>query len=94
MQKSKELIKHELIGRAIEVVGSANKDCIGIEGIVIDETKHLIIIETSKGIKKVPKKNSIFHIQYMGEKISIDGGLLFGSPVERIKTRVKNENTR
>ena len=93
MQKAKKLIKHELIGRNIEIIGSANKANIGLKGTVLDETKHLLIINTSKGDKKVPKKGSIFQIQYLGEKVNIRGELLFGAPAERIKTKVKNEKT-
>ncbi|MBW2986590.1 ribonuclease P protein subunit [Candidatus Woesearchaeota archaeon] len=94
MQKRKELIKHELIGRIIKIIDSTNKANIGLNGKVLDETKHLLIIDTSKGIKKVSKKGNIFQIQYLGEKVNINGELLFGAPAERIKTKVKNENTR
>ena len=94
MQKHKELIKHELIGRIIKIIESTNKANIGLNGKVLDETKHLLIIDTSKGIKKVSKKGNIFQIQYLGEKVNIKGELLFGAPAERIKTKVKNENTR
>ena len=94
MQKRKELIKHELIGRVIKIIESTNKANIGLNGNVLDETKHLLIINTSKGIKKVSKKGNIFQIQYLGEKVNIQGELLFGAPAERIKTKVKNENTK
>ncbi len=94
MQKRNELIKHELIGRNIEIIDSTNKANIGLKGKVLDETKHLLIIDTSKGIKKVPKTGNLFQIQYLGEKINIKGELLFGAPAERIKTKVKNENTK
>ncbi|MBW2973261.1 ribonuclease P protein subunit [Candidatus Woesearchaeota archaeon] len=93
MQKVKKLIKDELIGRTVEIIGSANKSNIGMRGKVLDETKHLLFIETSKGIKKIQKKKNIFQIRYLGEKVNIKGELLFGAPAERIKTKVKNENT-
>lgn len=92
MQKVAKLARSELIGVVVEVIGSANKAYIGLKGSVIDETKHLLVIETSKGRKKVLKKTSIFQISYLGEKISINGELLFGSPEDRIKIKVKNEN--
>ena len=93
MQKVKKLVKDELIGRTVEIIGSANTANIGIRGEVLDETKHLLVIETSKGIKKIQKKKNIFQISYLGEKVNIKGELLFGEPAERIKTKVKNENT-
>ena len=92
MQKHERLIKNELIGRTVEIIGSANKASLGIKGCVLDETKHLLVIETGKGIKKIPKMGSIFQISYLGEKVNIKGELLLGAPAERIKTKVKNEN--
>lgn len=91
MQNKKNIMKHELIGRSIKIISSANKANVGLEGVVVDETKHLLIIETPNGIKKALKKGNIFQITYLGEKIIIKGEHLFGSPAERIKTKVKNE---
>jgi RNase P/RNase MRP subunit p29 len=92
MQKHDRLIRDELIGRTVEIIGSANKASRGIKGRVLDETRHLLVIETGKGIKKIPKTGSIFQISYLGEKVNVKGDLLMGSPAERIKTKVKNEN--
>ncbi|MBW3004738.1 ribonuclease P protein subunit [Candidatus Woesearchaeota archaeon] len=92
MQKVKKLVKDELIGRTVEIIGSANAANIGICGRIADETKHLLVIETSKGLKKVLKKTSTFQITYLGEKVTLKGELLFGAPEERIKIKVKNEN--
>jgi len=94
MQKVKKLVRDELIGRTVEIVGSANKASIGLRGRIVNETKNLLVIETSAGPKKVLKKTNIFQIPYLGENIIINGGLLFGAPEERIKSKVKNENTR
>jgi ribonuclease P protein subunit POP4 len=92
MQKVRKLVKDELIGRTVEIVGSANMANIGLCGRIVDETKNLLVIKTSKGLKKVLKKTNTFQITYLGEKITLKGGLLFGAPDERIKTKVKNEN--
>ena len=51
------------IGKEVEVVGSKNKDYIGIKGRVIDETLNLLIIKTKEGIKKVLKKGTKFKIE-------------------------------
>lgn len=91
MQIIKKLLRDELIGRTIEIIGSGNKSCVGISGKIIDETRHLLIIETSKGIRKIPKKNNAFQITYLEDKINVDGALLCDAPAERIKSKVKNE---
>ena len=92
MQKVKKLVKDELIVRTVEIIDSANKANIGLTGRIIDETKHLLVIETSKGLKKVLKKTNTFQITYLGEKVTLKGELLYGAPEERIKLKVKNEN--
>ncbi len=46
----------DLIGKKIKVVDATNKSLIGIEGVVVDETKNLLIVETSKGRKKLLKE--------------------------------------
>ena len=92
MQKHERLIRDELIGRTVEVIGSANKASVGIKGCVLDETRHLLVIETDKGVRKIPKMGNIFQISYLGEKVNVKGELLFGAPAERIKAKVKNEN--
>lgn len=93
MQKVRKLVRDELIGRTVEIIGSANKANVGLTGRIIDETKNLVFIDTSRGIKKVLKKGNVFQIHYLGEKVRVKGELLLGDPAERIKTKVKNENT-
>lgn len=71
----------ELIGKQAKVVWSTNKSLIGIEGIVVDETKHLLIIETKKGRKKIQKRGSVFEI----DKKTIAGELIETSPQEQAR---------
>ncbi|MBW3001801.1 ribonuclease P protein subunit [Candidatus Woesearchaeota archaeon] len=92
MQKVKKLVKDELIGRTVEIIGSANKANVGICGRIVDETKNLLVIETLKGLKKVLKKTNTFQISYLEDKVTLKGELLYGAPEERIKSKVKNEN--
>ena len=55
MISAKNLIRHELIGLCAEVAESSNKTQKGIRGLVVDETKNLLTIETEKGCKKIQK---------------------------------------
>ena len=93
MQRTAKLLRDELIGRTVEIIGSDNKANVGIIGKIVDETKHMLVIDTPEGLKKVLKKGNIFQITYLGEKIKIKGELLFNAPEERIKAKVKNGNT-
>ena len=51
MINSNNIFYHELIGLELEVIDSSNKSLIGISGIVIDETKKTLKIETINNIE-------------------------------------------
>ncbi len=90
MISAKNLIRHELIGLRVDIVDSLNKFHVGIKGLVVDETKNLLIIETEKGIKKVQKKGTdfIFTIPN-GKKVKVNGAIITKRPEERVKLKVK-----
>ena len=74
----------------VEVVDSANKVQVGIKGMIVDETKNLLTIETEKGIKKIQKKNSVFIFNIPdGKKVKVNGNKIAVRPEERIKLKVK-----
>lgn len=75
------MINKEIIGKKIIVVDSKNNSLAGIKGIVVDETKNMVFVETEKGIKKIAKEQCVFEIE--GEVI--DGKKLAKKHEERIK---------
>ena len=83
--KIKDIIKYELIGLKAEIVGSKNKDNIGIKGQIIDETKHTLIIKSKGAKKRVFKENIILKITINNQTMNIEGKLLSGRPKERIQ---------
>ena len=86
----KNLIRHELIGLAVEVAESTNKFQVGIKGTVVDETKNTLTIETDKGMKKIQKKGSVFIFKIPdGKKVKVNGNKIATRPEERIKLKVK-----
>lgn len=44
--------QYSLIGKKIEVADSRNKTLIGLKGLVIDETKNMVILNNQKKIAK------------------------------------------
>ncbi|MGB9927395.1 MAG: ribonuclease P protein component 1, partial [Methanosarcina sp.] len=55
------LIFHELIGLELKVINSTNPSYTGARGRVIDETKNMLIIESSNSRElKIPKADSEF----------------------------------
>jgi len=65
------LLRANLIGREVQVEH--------ILGYIIDETRNMLIIQTQKEIKKMPKKNHTFTIN----GINLDGNSLIGRVEER-----------
>jgi len=90
MISAKNLIRHELIGLKVEVANSFNKFHKGIKGLVVDETKNLLIIETEKGIKKIQKRRTSFIFTIPnGKKVKVEGTIIAKRPEERVKLKVK-----
>ncbi|MGC8669787.1 MAG: ribonuclease P protein component 1 [Candidatus Micrarchaeia archaeon] len=66
---NKNIVLHELAGLHVKILNSPDKFRKGVQGIVIDETKNLLIIRTEdKGIQKVPKDKSTFLLKPEGFK--------------------------
>ena len=90
MITAKNLIRHELIGLTAEVVESNNQSQIGIIGMVVNETKNLLVIETKKHMKKIQKKGSSFIFKIpSGKRVKVDGNIIAVRPEDRIKLKVK-----
>ncbi len=95
-RNSQNILAHELIGLKVRVVYASDPSLIGLEGRIVDETMHLLVIETEKGEKKVQKRVAVFEfILPMGERVVVDGALLEHRPEERTKKlwRVKGRTT-
>ena len=90
MITAKNLVKHELIGLQVKINKSTNKSQEMFRGMVVDETKSILKIETKNGVKGIAKKTSefIFTIPN-GKKVKVDGKKIFARPEDRIKLKVK-----
>ncbi|MCD6275981.1 MAG: ribonuclease P protein subunit [Thermoplasmata archaeon] len=91
MRTEKNLKMHELIGLYAKVEESTNPNQKGIEGRIVDETYHMLIIETSKGEKKIMKKGAKFRIKLNGKEIVINGDDINYRPHERIKKLIRRK---
>ena len=88
MIDAKNILQHELIGLTAEVVGSTNPLSIGIQGPVVDETTHTLVVEHNSKEKRIFKKSSkmVFSLQN-GKQVEVEGYLLEGKPWDRIKKK-------
>jgi ribonuclease P protein subunit POP4 len=92
LKRTKEnIIYHELIGLPARVVKSTHKGYL-FSGIVVDETKNIIVIE-SNGVKKIPKSVSTFEFTLPdGSVVEIEGKKIIGRPEDRTKNIYKKRN--
>ena len=90
MITAKNLIRHELIGLQVQVAKSSNATQDGTKGLVVDETKNTLTIETKSGLKRIQKKNSEFIFKIPdGKRVKVDGKRIIARPEDRIKLKVK-----
>lgn len=88
--KPSNIIQHELIGLRARIVSSKNKYLVGIEGVVIDETRNTLIIVHEGKPKVIPKAVCVFEfVLPNGLRVSVEGQLLIGAPEDRIKKVLK-----
>ncbi len=86
MRNKFNLRLHELIGLRARITKSPSRQLIGLEGKVVDETKNLLVIETEKGEKRIPKSpNTFLFFLEKGEKVEIKGKEIAFRPEERTK---------
>jgi ribonuclease P protein subunit POP4 len=84
------LVRHELIGLQVEVAESSNKFQIGIKGMVVDETKNLLVVETQDGIKKIQKIGSEFIFTVPGgTRVKVRGKIIAKRHEDRVKIKIK-----
>ncbi|MFH1506417.1 MAG: ribonuclease P protein subunit [archaeon] len=77
--------REEYIGAAIQITDSKNKQLIGIQGKVLDETKNTFIIQTKDNEKTILKKDTVFSI----DGKTIDGSKILKRPEDRVKLKKK-----
>ncbi len=86
---NKNIVLHELIGLKVRVKRSKDRKREGTSGIVIDETKHTLLLETDAGRKVVPKSGSEFLFSVNGKNFVVEGREILFRPNERIKKGIK-----
>ncbi|HHE75834.1 MAG: ribonuclease P protein subunit [Thermoplasmata archaeon] len=91
MRNEKNLKMHELIGLYVKVEESTNPNQKGIEGRIVDETYHMLVIETPKGEKMIMKKGAKFRIKINGKDVIINGDSINYRPHERIKKLIRRK---
>lgn len=79
--------RQELIGAQVTITKANNQELVGLKGIVIDETKHTLVVKTTAGTKRVIKAGVVFMFVIDGTEHIIDGDTINVSPEERVKLK-------
>jgi ribonuclease P protein subunit POP4 len=85
MQSLENILFHELIGLKIKICQSPQPSLVNLTGLIVFETKNLLMINTIKGIKKIAKNIILNCIIYLhNNPCFINGNQLVGRPEDRI----------
>lgn len=82
------VVQEDWIGKEVKIVCARNKTYLGIEGKVIDETKHFLIIKTPEKVLKMVKSGSVFELSWNNRKVRVKGSDIEVAPEERLKLKV------
>lgn len=89
MRTAQNILRHELTGLECCVLSSPNTCEEGISGIIIDESKRTLKIETGDGIKTLEKQYRILRVTLPdGVSVKIEASALLNSPTRRVNMRV------
>jgi ribonuclease P protein subunit POP4 len=77
--------KEEFIGCHVTIHDCTDPTWTGRQGIIVDETKHLFLININNTIKKIEKKIAIFQVTLPEKTIRINGSKIIYRPEDRIK---------
>lgn len=84
-RENADVARHELIGLFV-TVESAHAGWNGLEGTVVDETKHTILVERASGSEiLVPKRGQRFVFRVGNERFVVNGSDIEFRPEDRTK---------
>ena len=75
----------ELIGMHTRITESVNSELVDMSGVIIDETKHMLKLDTKFGEKLIPKKICTFEISNHNDTTNISGTKLHNRSHERLE---------
>lgn len=84
------ILNHELIGLWVTVEKSPNLCEVGMSGVIIDESRNMLRIQTVRGIKSLEKQYKLLRVTLPDSvQVKIDGNALSVSPTRRVSMRVR-----
>ena len=90
----KYLAYHDLIGFRVLVKHKKSKARFIDNGVIIDDTKNLLIVKEDNKTKKLVKKDYQFRVLFEGGILEIDGDKIIGVPENRLRSLKKKKSMR
>jgi len=87
MINAENISLHEFIGLNVEIVKSSNPKIFGMKGLIVDETKNMLVLDTVKGQKLIPKANSTWKFSIKENEVLVDGSSLTKRPEDRLRIK-------
>lgn len=78
------LRKHELIGLQVSVLRAEDPGQVNVSGLVVDETRNMLVVESGGREKHIPKQGSRFRFEIQGG-LEVDGDEIRYRPEDRVK---------
>ncbi len=80
------LASHELVSLPVKISSSLDPTLKGREGIVRDETRNTLLVETAGRLRRIPKAGSSFTFTLSpGNLASMEGSEIRFRPEDRVK---------
>ena len=84
MITTENITSHEFIGMQTEIAKSSNPQIIGLNGMIVDETKSMFTINTKNGMKSIAKDTNDWKFSIENKEIIIEGSKIAKRPFDRI----------
>ena len=85
MRNEHNLHMHELVGLRLRVVQASDGGMVGMEGIVVDETRETLVIDAD-GRRTLPKRGNVFEFTLEnGSTAVLEGDAIAYRPEDRVK---------
>jgi len=88
MITAENITSHEFIGLHAEIIQSTNPQVIGLNGMVLDETKSMFRINTDKGIKSIAKSSNQWKFSIENKDLVVEGSKISKRPFDRIGAKI------
>jgi ribonuclease P protein subunit POP4 len=93
LRTAKNILQHELIGAEVQIVECPFPEKCGTGGLILDESRNMLVIEMDQTEIKIPKEGSRFAFELPADesepdniqRIEIEGNRLLARPEDRVK---------